>query len=564
MKTNINIKQNQNKGLIIRQILLCILAFSITFFISCNSTNQKSSARTNTYYDENGQLIIEISSSELGPAIDAYNDTIKVIYKVNGNMTNEDFQRIVNKINNKRREWSWQSYIGLDLSKVKGLTRISDTWDLTTLTIPVSVFEFGDNSTLENVIISKNNTNFVFDNGILYSKDKSILYLYSRKSESTFTVPDTVKKIWAYSFSNNPDIKNIKIPESVVYIGTDAFRNPQIESISYEDKKNWTAHKNFYNTDIEISGDDLENVQNYLINQITFDSELLQNSYLFKSEHKGVSNNLADQNALYKTDNQENSSNTKEDNTVSFIPMEPVADDEISLPHEATNGWISAKSIDDGVIITIDYTEHPRGQDMDGWLVENNSGIRVQFLKKDIVSFIYPFTEPGIPADFWLIGADSSVKIMPTGGIGNPMKKAFNEIKIDSNFNSKKKKFYGSIETTAQSANDFFDTDYAIKNKYLVYLECYVRVVNTYSTAAAYSAIGFKEPKGLFPDWFNNRKGYYSFETMNKNNFETDFYNSLNLKEFDSFYTEIQARYEDEQRTNFYISGPQSNKKPLR
>ena len=532
--------------------------------MSCNSTNQKSSTRTNTYYDENGQLIIEISSSELGSVIDAYNDTIKVIYKVNGNMTNEDFQRIVNKINIKRRERNWQSYIGLDLSGVKGLTRISDTWDLTTLTIPVSVFEFGDNSTLENVIISKNNTNFAIENGILYSKDKSILYRYSRKSESTFTVPDTVKKIWAYSFSNNPDIKNIKIPESVVYIGTDAFRNPKIESINYEDKKNWMAHKNFYNTDIEVSEEDLENVQNYQINQITFDSELLQNSYLFKSEHKVVSNNLAEQNALYKTDNQDNSSNTAEDNPVSFIPIEPVTNDEISLPHEATNGWISAKSIDDGVIITIDYTEHPRGQDMDGWLVENNSGIRVQYIMAPVVTFLYPFTEAGVPADFGFPGATNSVKIMPTGGIGNPMKKAFNEIKINSNFNSKKKKFYGSIETTAQSANDFFDTDYAIKNKYLVYLECYVRVVNTYSTAAAYSAIGFKEPKGLFLDWSNNRKGYYYFETMDMKNFETDFYNPLNLKDYNSFYAEIQARYKDEQGTNFYISGPQSNKKPLR
>ena len=200
-------------------------------------------------------------------------------------MTDEDFNTIENLLYEKRRNWNNVLYISLDLSAVSGLTKISDTWALRSLVIPDSVGAFDEYTDLSNVIVSDTNQYLEYDNGVLYSKDKTVLYFYTaEKTDETFTIPSTVSKIWAYSFSYNTSIKKISIPESVNYIGCDAFENQNLQTLTFGNKDNWMAKYYYDNSFITVSSSDLEDVQNYQIDRNTGEGGLLQNRLLFKQQ----------------------------------------------------------------------------------------------------------------------------------------------------------------------------------------------------------------------------------------------------------------------------------------
>ena len=535
------------------QLILTTFFISLSLFICCRSTKNEVIEEPSYSLPSLVQIgpdEFEIDSKDLLTAIQYFRTGTYTFYKVYGNMSNDDYNDISRTMNWKRRDLNWQSYVSLDLSQVTGLTYIEGTWDWISLIIPTSVTKFGEDSRLFNVKISEDNNNFINENAVLYSKDKSILYLYSpEKTDKTFNIPSSVTKIWSYAFADNQYIRNIYVPGSVLYIGTDAFMNPNIQTLKFEDKENWIAHHNFDSTILNVRPEDLEIVQNYLISQITFGPELLQDSKLYKPGYESIINNQAVAQVTKET-KQEKTDHEKK----------------INLPAEVSKNRLSVKSVEGGVEITIDTRGLDDWRDSDGWLIERNSGIRVQFIKRDIVTFIYPFTEPGTAANFWVINTDDSIQIMPTSGIGNPMKKLFQETKIETTYDKTENEFYGYINSKAKSADDLFNTAYALNNKYIVYLEFYVRAVKYNSTAAAYAAIGFNKPAGLFPDWLKNRADYYSFEEINTKKFKTNFYNSMNLNEYDSYYAELQVRYEDvdyekDQRVTFYISGPISDTK---
>ena len=65
----------------------------------------------------------------------------------------------------------------------------------------------------------------------------------------------------------------------------------------------------------------------------------------------------------------------------------------------------------------------------------------------------------------------------------------------------------------------------------------------------------------MSPSWLDGREGYYLFEKINKSSIKTRLYDDISISDFDSFYADLQVRYEDEQNANFYLSGPVSKKK---
>lgn len=234
--------------------------------------------------------------------------------------------------------------------------------------------------------------------------------------------------------------------------------------------------------------------------------------------------------------------------------------DEI-VPSEVTYKQLTVRTVDDGVEITIDFRDIENSNSSDGWLIERNSGIRIQFLKQDIVKFLYPFTQRGVEADFWLIEGNISVKIIPTGGIGNPMKKAFYDMKIEPSYNNKTSKFYVTIDSNTTSAKDFFDTEFVINNTYTLNFEVYVRLGKRYggtgTMAASYASIGFKKPEGVSQKNFGNC--YYTFENINKKKIITDYYNKNDFSKYDnSCFATIQARFIKD-KVNYYIDGPFSS-----
>jgi len=77
---------------------------------------------------------------------------------------------------------------------------------------------------LKTINIDSDNERFSSANGMLLSKDKTILYEYPSAS-GTFTIPDSVTEIGDLIFAENTRITNITIPNSVTEIGLSAFRN---------------------------------------------------------------------------------------------------------------------------------------------------------------------------------------------------------------------------------------------------------------------------------------------------------------------------------------------------
>jgi len=94
--------------------------------------------------------------------------------------------------------------------------------------IPYSVIDirerafWGDN--LVKINVDKNNTAYSSDNGILYNKNKTILLQYpAGKTNSSFTIPNSVTNIGDYSFFACKNLESITIPDNVIDIEFYAF-----------------------------------------------------------------------------------------------------------------------------------------------------------------------------------------------------------------------------------------------------------------------------------------------------------------------------------------------------
>ena len=125
------------------------------------------------------------------------------------------------------------------LSKVQlsnGLIKIGDyafgyCKSLAEITIPDSVTEIGGGafsrcSSLVDITVSPDNKNCVSVDGVLFSKDMSILLAYpAGNNRSTYTVPDSVTEIGNSAFSGCTSLKELTIPDSVTEMGNYAFYN---------------------------------------------------------------------------------------------------------------------------------------------------------------------------------------------------------------------------------------------------------------------------------------------------------------------------------------------------
>ena len=88
---------------------------------------------------------------------------------------------------------------------------------------------------LTEICVSENSPYLSVDDGILYSKDKSVLYMYPSGRENVeFTVPDFVSSIAKGAFENALYLKKITIPDTVLDIRSQAFRDSVLEEISLE------------------------------------------------------------------------------------------------------------------------------------------------------------------------------------------------------------------------------------------------------------------------------------------------------------------------------------------
>ena len=113
------------------------------------------------------------------------------------------------------------------------------TRNLSTLTIPATLATWSSStvnnqSSIARVEVDSSNTNFKSIDGVIYSKDGSILIYYPQsKSELSFTIPNTVTALGNYAIRTTFFLQHIVLPSGLKTIGFGAFQfNYSLKSIS--------------------------------------------------------------------------------------------------------------------------------------------------------------------------------------------------------------------------------------------------------------------------------------------------------------------------------------------
>ena len=114
-----------------------------------------------------------------------------------------------------------------------GVTSISDSAfrgcsSLESVTIGNGVTDIGKNAlhlrSLANISVNENNKNYKSIDGNLYSKDGKTLIQYAvGKTDTAFTIPDSVTSISDFAFSGCSKLTSVTMPNSVTSIGDFAF-----------------------------------------------------------------------------------------------------------------------------------------------------------------------------------------------------------------------------------------------------------------------------------------------------------------------------------------------------
>ncbi len=110
-----------------------------------------------------------------------------------------------------------------------GMVAIPNGSSLTSVTIPDSVTNICDSAflgctSLKSITVDENNPNYKSIDGNLYSKDGKTLIQYAiGKTETSFTIPDSVTNIVFFAFSGCTSLISVTIPDSITSIGTGAF-----------------------------------------------------------------------------------------------------------------------------------------------------------------------------------------------------------------------------------------------------------------------------------------------------------------------------------------------------
>ena len=106
--------------------------------------------------------------------------------------------------------------------------------NLTEIAIPDSVTTIGDRvfvscQAMTKITVGANNTAFCAVDGVLFSKDQTVLYYYPvQKETAVYTIPDGVTELAAYAFQSCEKLTEVTIPDSVTKIGLyscDVFAN---------------------------------------------------------------------------------------------------------------------------------------------------------------------------------------------------------------------------------------------------------------------------------------------------------------------------------------------------
>ncbi len=97
---------------------------------------------------------------------------------------------------------------------------------------------FANSLGLHDFTVADGNPNYAAQDGVLYSKDLSVLFCYPiYKEETHFDIPKTVTRIADRAFDQNVFLKTVSIPASVAEVGESIFREfPYMEEYTVDEK----------------------------------------------------------------------------------------------------------------------------------------------------------------------------------------------------------------------------------------------------------------------------------------------------------------------------------------
>ena len=104
-------------------------------------------------------------------------------------------------------------------SKLVDLTILSDSLNVNGLVL-------GKLPNLKEIKVNEDNSKYMVEDGILFSKDGRKIYLYPvGKTGDTYVFDSNIKEIGDYAFSNCSSFKTINIPDTVEVVGNFAFQS---------------------------------------------------------------------------------------------------------------------------------------------------------------------------------------------------------------------------------------------------------------------------------------------------------------------------------------------------
>ncbi len=123
-----------------------------------------------------------------------------------------------------------------------------------TLFLPSTVTNIDDyafnNAQLISFGVDEDNKNYSASDGILFNKDKTILYSFPSKKTGGYSIPNTVEKIGPRAFKASK-LSSIEIPLSVTEIGEHAFEKCELQTISIPESVTQMGISTFANSLIE-------------------------------------------------------------------------------------------------------------------------------------------------------------------------------------------------------------------------------------------------------------------------------------------------------------------------